>query len=43
MGKYYLGIDLIEFVVISVDNELLKYYFLYLLCILSFFCDDFYL
>lgn len=38
MGKHYSGIDLIELVVIhvSVDNELLKYYFSYLLCILSF-------
>lgn len=36
MGKHYSGIDLMELVVISVDNELLKYYFSYLLCILSF-------
>lgn len=43
MGKRYSGIDLIELVAISVDNELLKYYFSYLLCILSFLCDDFHL
>lgn len=37
MGKYYLGIDLIEFVVRSVDNELLEVLFFIFIVYFKFF------